>query len=300
MSDNILNIPFLNNVQQGKNNWWRYLITIFIVILFLLILGPLIASLIISLPLIAMGLITQSFDMNSYYQMVNSAWFNLLLTGISFSIVFLVFYICLRFLHHKKLISLITLEKVRWKKIVKGAGVWLAIILLMDLIAYAINPQALKIYFNPSKFILLLVLALILVPIQASFEEVFFRGYLLQGTSLLFKKPLLPLLITSLVFASLHFTYGIGSILNMFVIGMTLGIIVLVDNGIEMAVGVHIINNIYGNVIHTAPDAGLGSLPSLMINSSSFLSFLVMVLASVILLMILFRGRSEEIKKLFL
>jgi uncharacterized protein len=301
MSDNILNVPFLDNVRQGKNNWWRYLITICLMLGFLFFLGPIFAALVISVPIILMGLLTQSFDVNSYYQMTNSSLFKLILSGISFFIDFIVFYICLRFIHHKKLLPLInTGVKVNWGKIVKGAGIWLVILLLFDIISYIIHPQGLSISFNPQKFILLIIVALLAVPIQASFEEVFFRGYLLQGTSLLFKKPVWALILTSIFFASMHFTYGSLFVLNMFIIGITLGIIALVDNGIEIAVGVHIINNIYLNVIHSSPDAGLGTFPSLMVNHSSpILSSIIISIAAIILLAILFRGRSQEITGIF-
>jgi membrane protease YdiL (CAAX protease family) len=290
------NIPFLNNATQGKNNWWRYLITFFLTwgSYFLLGIVPLVVLLLI-------GIYTHSIDQNIINQILNSPLTNLLATGISVVIGFLVFYLCIKFIHHKKLISLITTgDKVNWRKIFKGAGVWLVILLALDLISYFISPQSVNISFNPQKLFLLAVLALLVFPIQASFEELFFRGYLLQGMGLFFKKPVWALLLTSIIFASMHILSGSIMVLSTLIIGITLGIIALADNGIELAIGVHIINNIYTGVLHSSPDAGLGSLPSLIVSPPNpLVSPMVLIIAAFFLLVILFRERREEVIGIF-
>ena len=67
--------------------------------------------------------------------------------------------------------------------------------------------------FDPSNFTLnnqtvsLLILALIsllFIPFQAAFEEVLFRGYLMQGFAALVKNRWFPLIMTSVLFGLMH------------------------------------------------------------------------------------------------
>lgn len=298
------NILFLDNAKRGKNNWWRYLITI---ILSLLIASVVAGALLGVFIVIGIFIFKQSFNVDLIYQLLEEPTFLIFLVGLSFSISFIFLYLCTRFLHKKEFISLInTKNKVRWNRIAKGAGAWLIIIAAFDLVSYLIDPTGFKISFNFQKFWILAILALIAFPIQASFEEVFFRGYLMQGISLIFKKPIWVLLISALTFSLLHWwnagtvTMSISIVMSTFIIGLVLGIIVLADNGIEMAMGVHIINNIYVSVIHSSPESGLGNLPSIFIsNADPYTSPIFLGLAAIILIYVLFINKIEDVLKIF-
>jgi membrane protease YdiL (CAAX protease family) len=298
------NILFLDNAKRGKNNWWRYLITI---ILSLFIASVVAGALLGVFIVIGILIFKQSFNVDLIYQLLEEPTFLIFLVGLSFSISFIFLYLCNRFLHKKEFISLInTKNKVRWNRIAKGAGVWLIIIAAFDLVSYLIDPTGFKISFNFQKFWILAILALIAFPIQASFEEVFFRGYLMQGISLIFKKPICVLLISALTFSLLHWwnagtvIMSISIVMSTFIIGLVLGIIVLADNGIEMAMGVHIINNIYVSVIHSSPESGLGNLPSIFIsNADPYTSPIFLGLAAIILIYMLFINKIEDVLKIF-
>ena len=91
----------------------------------------------------------------------------------------------------------------------------------------------------------------------------------MQGFGLLSKKPVMPLLITSAIFASLHYFNGsytalsVDIVLQVFILGLTLGIITLGENGLETAMGVHISNNIFVSLIVNSPDNFGQNMPSL-------------------------------------
>jgi len=125
---------------------------------------------------------------------------------------------------------------------------------LCMLIELIIDPNLFEFSFNPSFFILL-ILSLVIYSIQASFEELFFRGYLMQGIGMITKKPVIPLLVTSALFAIGHFFNGsdvfsgVGIVVSMFIFGLTLGIITLAENSLETAMGIHIANNIFVTII---------------------------------------------------
>ena len=73
----------------------------------------------------------------------------------------------------------------------------------------------------------------------------------MQGFGLLFKNKWAPLLITSILFGALHAAnpevkeFGLALALPQYiVIGLVFGIITVMDDGTELAIGKHAINNI--------------------------------------------------------
>lgn len=305
MTDIVSSIPFLNNAKKGNNNTWRYIITI-ILSLFVasFVAGAFLAIFIV----IWVLLFKQGLNVEIFLnQLLKDPLFLIVLVGLSFSISYLFLYLCVRFIHKKTFISIInTGNKVRWKKIGIGAAAWLSIVVILDIISYLIDPASFKISLNPQGFWILVLLALIAFPIQASFEEVFFRGYLMQGISLIFERPWVVLMVTSLCFSLLHWWNGgtvvmsLSIVMGTFIIGLMLGILTMADNGIELAIGVHIINNLYVSVIHSSPDGGLGNLPSLVVSPSDpYLSPVILALAAVILIVALFRNRREDVLRIF-
>ena len=128
----------------------------------------------------------------------------------------------------------------------------------------------------------------------------------MQGFGLLSKKPIIPLLVTSLIFASLHWfngtniTFSSFILLDTFIVGLMLGIITLGENSIETAAGIHITNNLYVAIIVNTPDAGLGNLPSILTSPlDPANSILGTVLAVLIALIIIFWGKKDKLLDIF-
>jgi membrane protease YdiL (CAAX protease family) len=112
--------------------------------------------------------------------------------------------------------------------------------------------------FKPEKFFIFLVLALFLIPMQTSFEEYLFRAHMMQGIGLATNSRLIPLIITSVLFGLMHIANPevgkIGYIIMVYYIGtgFFLGIITLMDEGLELALGFHAANNLVGALLLTA------------------------------------------------
>ncbi|QUH23185.1 CPBP family intramembrane metalloprotease [Methanobacterium alkalithermotolerans] len=297
-------IPFLDNGKTGKNKWWTYFSTIILTWGASSFLAGLIAGFII---LIILFSSSQTLNLANMNLILESPLFLIFLALISFGLAFIFMYISIKFIHHRTFQSLINVKnRTDWKKIGIGAGAWLLIIILLDFISFLIDPSSFQISFDPSRFWILALLSLVAFPIQASFEEIFFRGYLMQGLALKLKKPVNVLLISSIIFAAMHWLNGetillsASITLSTFIVGLVLGIITLADNGIEMAIGVHIINNLYVSVIHSSPQGGLGELPSLITTPiNPYASPLILIAASILLLVILFRNRKEDLMAVF-
>jgi len=87
-------------------------------------------------------------------------------------------------------------------------------------------------------------------------EELFFRGYLLQGIGLLVKNRWIPLIITSILFGLIHSSnpeiekFGFWTMQVYYLsAGLLLGVVTLMDDSLELALGVHAATNFIGAVL---------------------------------------------------
>ncbi len=89
-------------------------------------------------------------------------------------------------------------------------------------------------------------------------EEYLFRGYLMQGIGVLAKNRWVPLILTSFTFGLLHLANPevekLGNIIMIYYIGtgFLLGIMTLMDEGLELALGFHAGNNLIAALLVTA------------------------------------------------
>jgi len=130
--------------------------------------------------------------------------------------------------------------------------------LVVTLLDYNSNPEDYEVQFDLVPFIILAVIAVIMIPLQTSFEEYLFRGYLMQGIGVLSKNRWLPLILTSVIFGGLHLANPevekFGNIIMIYYIGtgFFLGIMTLMDEGMELALGFHAGNNLIAAILVTA------------------------------------------------
>lgn len=181
--------------------------------------------------------------------------------GLLLVILFFVFslaglLLAVKFIHHKKIKSIITAApKIRWQRIIFAFILWMLLSALVEVYSYFTQPENYEINFNLSLFIPLILIALFLLPIQTSFEEIFIRGYLMQGIGLIGVYRFVPLLITSSLFGLMHImnpeieNFGLEIMMAFYIsFGLFLGIITLMDDGLEIPLGIHAANNIYATI----------------------------------------------------
>lgn len=300
-------ITFLDNASEGSNSWWKYVLTV----IMSLVGGSLVAGIILGILLVVLSIFSSGGIANIYdfiTSALSSPFSLVIMVGISYTLSYLFFYICLRFIHHKHLLKVInTVSGVRWKLLFKGLILWALILFIFSLPDLIINPGSYQITYNSGNFLILLVICLLVFPLQASFEEILFRGYLMQGFSLISKKPWIPLLITSVLFGIVHFFNGtsltsdLSIVASTFVVGMMLGVLALADNGIESAMGVHIANNLYVALFFNSTDSGLQGLPSVVTSQAAepFSGLFFIILASILMIVILFWNRKEDVLRIF-
>lgn len=185
--------------------------------------------------------------------------------------VFLMFLLLIwvKFVHKQSLVSLITSRtKVDWQRIFYSFFLWAIALVGITLISYLTDAESYTIQFEWSKFLGLFLIAVVLVPIQTSFEELFFRGYFMQGTYMMFGKRMISLVLSSVIFGLMHAgnpeVEALGpQIMIMYIgSGFFLGILTLLDEGTELALGYHAANNLIGCLLLTTSD-GVFQTPSI-------------------------------------
>ena len=123
---------------------------------------------------------------------------------------------------------------------------------------YYYNPENFVLNFKLVPFLILVTIAVIMIPIQTSTEEYVFRGYLMHGFGNLALNKWFPLLMTSIIFGGMHIfnpeVSKMGYIVLIYYIGtgLLLGIMTLMDEGMELSLGFHAANNLIGALLVTA------------------------------------------------
>jgi membrane protease YdiL (CAAX protease family) len=246
-------------IEQGitpQNKFWKYLVGFILIIL---------ASAIGEVPLI-IGVMAKSMmdgngiptDNTTMMRVLDS---NLTLFLIMLSFVFAVagVYVVVKYLHRQQFKEIVTSRTtIDWKRILFSFMVWSLFTIGSTAIMYFLNPEDFIVNFDLIPFLILFVIAVIMIPIQTSWEELVFRGYLMQGFGNLTLNRWFPLLMTSIIFGTLHIfnpeVEKMGNIILVYYIGtgLFLGIITLMDEGIELSLGFHAANNMIGALLVTA------------------------------------------------
>lgn len=187
----------------------------------------------------------------------SNLFFFLMLLSFAIGLVFV--FLTVKFLHQQTIKQLTTSrKKIDWKRVFFAFFFWILVTVVMIGVDIYLYPEDFKWNFNLEPFLILLVIAILLIPLQTSFEEYLFRGYLMQGIGLAVKNRWIPLVITSVVFGLLHILnpevekLGYGIMVYYIGTGFFLGIITLMDEGLELALGFHAGNNLIGALLLTA------------------------------------------------
>ena len=245
---------FLSQVNLKPKDFLKYLLGSFLIIIFN-ILGQ--------IPLFVY-LITQNIsdkeltDPTDIFSLIPSNT-GLFLMLLPFAISLLGLWFILKKLHQQDMRIVATSRNgIDWNRVFFSFVIWGFLSSAIILSDYIISPEEYEINFKLTPFIILLCIGIILIPLQTSFEEYLFRGYLMQGFAGLFRNKWAPLFMTSIIFGCLHLAnpevdkLGYNLVWWYMGTGLVLGIMTLMDEGIELALGVHASNNLFAALLVTA------------------------------------------------
>lgn len=247
---------FIEQAFKPKNEFWKYIVG-FIIVIFAMFAGQIPLFMAIGIKAMNDGRAMPATEEQIYsYLDLNLTLFLLLL---SFAIALLALLIVVKTLHSQKIREVITSRKrVDWGRVFFAFVIWAVFSAGSVFLVYYLEPGSYVMQFEPEKFVILAVVAVIMIPLQTTAEELIFRGYLMQGIGIIGKYRWVPLVITSLIFGVMHLANPevtkMGYIVSLYYVGtgLFLGVMTLMDEGTELAIGFHAANNLTAALLVTA------------------------------------------------
>ena len=200
---------YFKQAFKGENDWWRY-----IVVTVLVFLGYNIGG----IPIVLARLKSQeqhselgNVDLSTFMENFDSYGINANL-GLSLMLLFFVaaitvFYFVFGPFHRREFKTLSTsATRIRYSRVFFAFCTWLSLALIVEAVGYFLNPGQYTWNFNSATFIPLILICIFVLPLQTSFEELFFRGYLMQGIGTARWRNVI------VVFFSFLLTFGLASL----------------------------------------------------------------------------------------
>jgi len=243
-------MEWLHNTQTGNSKWWSWWVGLVVILVCYIILG--------AIPVVigaGMGLINLD-ESGSFGGSGDPVQFALVM--FSPIMLFVGVWLAQRLVHRRTLTQLTTTTTFRWPLVWQSMVIWLGLGVIFTVIEALIHPGRYEWTFDFSQWILIAPLVLLAIPIQASGEELMFRGYLMQAFARLWAQPVFLVLLSGVAFMAPHLLNPemgsalggpIPMALNYFLVGVGTAVLSLRDNGIERAIGMHVVNNLYAGLV---------------------------------------------------
>ncbi len=250
---------YLDLALLGLNRWWRYVLGVLLIILTPMVLllslaflagllkgaGLLDAALADKLTAVITGSQTDA-------SVLAFVVLNLSIIGMLAGLA-----LAMRWLHHRPLLTLVTPgSSIDWRRILEAAAVGFVILSILTLLESLLFPGRYTFTFDATRFFPFMIAVLLLTPIQAAAEELIFRGYLVQGIGNLTRNVIVLAGASSLLFGAVHLwnpeveRYGLVVMAAAYILsGLLFATVALRDGRLELAIGLHAVNNIFTALI---------------------------------------------------
>ncbi|GHT36250.1 abortive infection protein [Bacteroidia bacterium] len=258
---------FLTRSFDHQNQWWKYLL----VVLAGFGGGQMVGSIpligIVAYKMIASGgaIMFNPENMADLTVFGLSKNVGLLLMLLPFVVSLAVTILLINVLHKRTFAETVNgTKRLRYKRFGAGFVVWLGLMAVYFAGDYFLNPDNFVLQFDIAKFLPLLLISVLLIPLQTAYEELLFRGYLAQGVAVLTRNRILAFVIPAVLFALLHSfnpevtTFGFWLAMSQYLFfGLLFGLVAVLDNGIELSIGMHTANNLFLSLMLTSKTSAL-------------------------------------------
>lgn len=186
-------------------------------------------------------------------------------------------------LYRRPMLTLITrASKFRWRIFFVGAAIWGSLLIAGTVIGVLLWPGELQWNFNASAFFPMLLVCVVMIPIQVASEEVVYRGLIPQALARAVRSDKAVIALSSILFALPHLLNPEAQAqpgLAFIAYGaISLGWALAVHwcGGLEISLGAHLINNVFGilivgyaNAVVTTAPLWMGPEPQLTVTAMS-------------------------------
>jgi uncharacterized protein len=294
---------------KGKNEWWRYVVMIVAVFVASNTVG--------SLPLLISYAVKSISDPNTVANLAANPN-NFARSGFSSNTLLVLmlcpfiaglaaFFLLVRPLHKRSFTEVINgNRRIRWNRFFISMAVWYLLSAVYFLVYLKVDPENFSVANSGRIVVILALISFFLIPFQASLEEVLFRGYLMQGFAAILRNRWFPLLATSVLFGLLHGLnpevkeYGFFTMMPQYIIfGLIFGIITIMDDGAEAAMGAHTANNTFLCITVTNKASALQTAAlyeqTRIYPWTEFIALLVTGVLFILILKVIFRWKSFSV-----
>ena len=238
---------YLDLVHSGKNEWWRYIIAVLLILFMWQVIGALPGAALLLWGMVGNG--GPAGSLTGGFLGSTAGFVALMLAS--------VFFVCgivlaIRWIHRRPFWTLVTPARpLAWGRLFQGFAVWFVLAVLISGFEAYLYPGRYVWTLDMQRFLPFVFLALIFVPIQTSAEELFFRAYILQGVGLRTRNIWILCAISGLLFGLPHLLNPEASVnypllfLYYFAFGFSLAYITLREGRLELALGAHAANNLF-------------------------------------------------------
>ena len=225
--------PFIAQSGSGRNPWWSFVLLLLTSLGTVLLMNQLINRLLVPV-----------FKSSGLMEQLGKDAISYVFVGIVFTLLMLVLRYFHPLLHGRAFSTLINVggKSFRWKLYWKGFLQWGLLLLVMQMLEDFSSFQNFLNSFDVQRFILITAISAAALFFQTFWEELIFRGYLLQNLGRKFVSSWIPNAIIAILFSFAHFGYGLGSLISSAIYSIFLVILTLKDDGIERASGIHFVN----------------------------------------------------------
>jgi len=251
---------FFQAVYKGNKGFWA-----FIGVFLLVFIGYIVGQLPLTFVMLLKSLSGRGDETIDFDQLQQTGDLSLLGLDLNLSLFLLLLsfagalgglIVGVQWLHKRPWKTLVNFEgKLAWSKITFGFGFWLLLGFGLEGFSLIADWENYEFTFSLLPFLILLVISLTLLPIQTSFEELFFRGWLMQKLAYYLNSKVIALIFSTICFAGIHimnpevFTYGLVPMMIYYIqAGLLLGLITVLDDSLDLALGVHFATNFFAAV----------------------------------------------------
>ena len=237
-------VTYVEAARQGRHRGWRYVLGLVVILFAWLVVGT-----------VASVLVAFAFSGQPDYSVLGPLG-KFLYIMVGFPVFLAGVLIAVTLIHRRRPLTLVTArEKINWRRVGHGFVAWFVLSCLIGgLGQYLFYPDTFSFNSDFVSFALFVPIALIFTAIQTTTEELFFRGYIVQGVSLIWSNRIFLAIASAVIFTLPHLANpeaqagGWLTVFSGYFVGTGLiwAIVSLIDGTTELAIGAHFANNIVG------------------------------------------------------
>lgn len=239
-------------IDDSKITVAHYLVAIAAVLMTLFFLGPIAMSFFVDTSLKST---IESESFSTLQQTLSKNKF-LMMNMLPFVLGFVCLIVVAKLILKRSFKSLITIrEQFDFKRFFFAFCFWFGLLLLAFLVQYFSEKSPILWNFKQSQFITLFVISIMIIPIQTGFEEIFFRGLILQFLGKFITSPWIIIVLVGLIFGGMHGTnpevqqLGYYALVFYVASGVFTTLLTILDDGLELSWGFHLANNFFTLVV---------------------------------------------------